>query len=239
MPVGRLQSRSTRAYWSVALVLLGVSCAPNPSPSPSCAFRVTSATSQRFGGGGGTGVVSAVTGTSCEWRAQPDVASALWIRVPGSTQRGEQTIGFTVASVAEVPQLQLPRTGEIVVSSRSRPSDSWERFSAVVVQQTGPACTYASTSPVTQVFSASGGTSTISVDTESFCDWYAEESANGEDWISVNVQTRSGSGTTNYSVAPADRLPQVPIPRSAEIFVYGRTVRDQLERVLTVRIEQR
>ena len=84
------------------------------------------------------------------------------------------------------------------------------------------ACVYTA-EPLTFTFYSAGGTGQFTVTTagSSPCGWYAEESANSEDWISVSGSSTTiyGNGTKIFTVKPGDTPAGYPAPRDGEIFI--------------------
>lgn len=101
---------------------------------------------------------------------------------------------------------------------------------------TTPSCAYNLQTPSSFTFGPAGGSGTITVNTRSSCRWYAEGNANAEDWVRVPSPVRSGTASVTFSVAPADQLPQLPLPRSGAIDVFKEGTNERLFRIL---VEQR
>ncbi len=66
------------------------------------------------------------------------------------------------------------------------------------VMYTVPSCTYA-ISPSSASFAASGGTGSVSITTQPYCNW---TTSSGASWITVNTGSGIGSGSMTYSIAP-------------------------------------
>ena len=103
---------------------------------------------------------------------------------------------------------------------------------------TGPStpCVY-SASPLTFTFDTVGGTGQFAVTTSSSCGWYAEESANSEDWISVSQSSTTiyGNGTKTFTVRAGDIPASYPAPRDGEIFIRKAGTNEML---LTITVTQ-
>ena len=86
-----------------------------------------------------------------------------------------------------------------------------------IVASSGSNCTF-SISPSSQLFSASGGTGTVNVTTQSGCDWTA--TSNNSSFITINSGgSSSGNGTVNYTVAPNTGTSQ----RTGTLTIAGQT----------------
>jgi len=91
---------------------------------------------------------------------------------------------------------------------------------------TGPICTY-SISPTSQSFNSNGGTGSVSVATQSGCDWTAVSNAS---WIIITSNSSgTGSGTVNYSVDSNTSASA----RTGTMTIAGRTFTVSQERVET------
>ena len=148
--------------------------------SSGCSYSVTPTTVSITALGGTGTPISVSTGAGCGWTA---TSSAGWITVlTGASSNGPGTVTYTV----------LPNTG----SARSATlTVAGERVS---VSQSG-VCLY-TIAPMSKTFEKSGGTGTVSVNTQSGCAWTA---VSHDSWITVSSgSSGSGNGTVGYTVAP-------------------------------------
>jgi hypothetical protein len=145
-----------------------------------CSYSVTPTTIS-ISALGGTGTpVFVSTGSGCTWTA---TSSAGWITLlTGAAGTGPGSVTYAV----------LPNTG----SARSATlTVAGERVS---VSQSG-VCSY-TISPTSKTFEKSGGTGTVSVNTQPGCPWTA---VSHDSWITVtNGSSGNDDGTVAYTVAP-------------------------------------
>jgi len=137
--------------------------------------------SASFDHSGGTGVVTVLASTSsCAWQA---LSNDSWITLTGeATGVGNGTVTYSVAANTSTS----PRTGTLSIAGH-----------VFTVTQAARSCSYTIT-PSSSSFSASGGSSSLYVDTQTGCNWSA---ASNVDWI-VITSGSSGSGPLRvyYSV---------------------------------------
>ena len=146
----------------------------------SCTYSI-SPTTQYFGVSGGTGSVSVLTQSCCAWTA---TSNESWITITsGSNGTGNGTVSCSVSANTG----STLRTGTINIQGQT-----------LMVYQAGVSCIY-SISSTTQSFGASGGTGSVSVSTQSSCEWTAKST---ESWITIiSGSNVTGNGIVNYSVS--------------------------------------
>jgi hypothetical protein len=166
----------------------GVSCSYNISPN-----------SVNFDSSSHSGSVSVTAPENCNWSATPN---ANWIQITsGSTGSGNGALNYSISSNTSTSA----RTGTMTIAGKT-----------FTVTQDGLSCSY-SISPVTENFSSSGGSGSVSVTTQDGCTWTA---TNNDGWIAITSgNTGSGSGAVNYLVSPQSSA----IPRIGIISVAGKT----------------
>lgn len=146
-----------------------------------CSFSI-SPTSESFGFGGGTGSVAIVAAAGCSWEV---LGVATWITISsGSSGAGNGTVSYSVAANAGAARNAILTIGGL----------------SFTVDQAafGTGCTFSLTPP-TESFTAAGGSTSVSVTTQSGCDWTA---STGESWITITSgSSGTGSGVVSYSVA--------------------------------------
>jgi hypothetical protein len=71
------------------------------------------------------------------------------------------------------------------------------------------------------------------------CRWYAEESANSEDWISVSQSSTTiyGNGTKTFTVSPGDTPAGYPDPRDGEIRIRKAETNEVLITITVAQVE--
>jgi glucose/arabinose dehydrogenase len=154
------------------------------SPPPGdCSFSIPQ-TSQFFPLEGGEGTINlATTFSDCAWMA---ATNASWITLSTNSGVGGGPFSFAVRS----NPTSAPRSAIINIAGKS--------FTVVQDSSTSADCTYA-INPLTQGFTASGGTGTITVTAESRCAWQASANVT---WITITSgQVGTGNGTVTFSVA--------------------------------------
>ncbi|HVS31410.1 MAG TPA: BACON domain-containing protein [Thermoanaerobaculia bacterium] len=157
----------------------------------SCSFAI-SPQSAAFPAGGGSGQVDVMTSAGCEWTA---TSNADWITI---TNVSADAVTYSVAS-NDGPQ----RTGTMTIAEQT----------FTVTQDAG--CAF-SISPVSEHFTAAGGTGSVNVSTAAGCDWTA---VSNDLWITIQMGSNgSGSGTVNYSVGANDGA-----SRSGTMTIAGQT----------------
>ena len=90
----------------------------------------------------------------------------------------------------------LPSSGAFTIDATSFQSSGAGNYTLSLTMPAG-SCTYA-IAPSAQSFSASGGTGTVNVNTQTGCAWTA---ISNNSWITISSGGGSGSGAVNYSVA--------------------------------------
>jgi hypothetical protein len=147
-----------------------------------CTYTV-SPTSQSFSASAGTGSITVNTTAGCGWSASADVP---WITITsGPSGSGNGSVSYSVAANSGTSS----RSGNVNVAGK-----------VVAITQAGTtaSCTYA-VSPLSNSFSASGGSGSLSVTTQSACPWTAVAN---DSWISITSgSSGSGNGSVSYSVA--------------------------------------
>lgn len=142
-----------------------------------CAYTIAP-TTQNIGPTGGAGSVTVSTLSSCQWTASSSVS---WISVTSGangTGNGTVALSVTVNTGSE-------RSGALTIAGQT----------ATVVQ--AAPCSF-SMSPSDQTVGAAGGSGTISVTTQSGCQWTAVSTV---PWIVVQSGvTNTGSSRVSYSV---------------------------------------
>src|SRR5581483_3609702 len=118
-----------------------------------CTFSI-SPSGQSVSANGGTGSVSVTTQGGCAWTATSNVD---WIVITsGSSGAGNGAVNYSVAANAS----SSPRTGTLTVAGQT----------FTVTQPGGSNCTF-TLSPTSQNFGASGGAGSVSVTTQTGCNW--------------------------------------------------------------------
>ena len=142
-----------------------------------CAYSLSnSGTSIRASGG--TGSVSVIAGTGCNWTA---VSNVSWISITsGSNGSGNGTVSFSVAA-----NNGPARTGTITIAGQT----------FTVTQASG--CTFTLPSETIQ-FPSQGGSGSFSVTTSNACSWTATTTAS---WITITSGAGTGNGTVSFTVA--------------------------------------
>ena len=137
-------------------------------------------TNEHFSSSDGTGSVSVSTESSCDWAATSDDD---WITITSaSSGSGNGTVSYSVSSNSGTSS----RTGTMAIAGLT-----------FTVTQSGP-CTY-NIDPTNEHFISDGGTGSVSVTTESGCDWAA---TSNDDWITItSASSGRGNGTVSYSVS--------------------------------------
>jgi len=146
-----------------------------------CAFALN-ATNATFNASGGTNTVNVMAPTGCAWTA---VSNNGFVTITGGTNgNGNGTVSYSVA----------PSTSTDAVTSTM--TIAGQTFT---VYEAGVVC-IGSLTPGSQVFSNSGGSSSVTVSTPDACSWTAT-SNNG--FINITSgSTGSGTGTVSYTVSP-------------------------------------
>ena len=145
-----------------------------------CTFTLsaTSATAMALGG---TGTVAVATTSACDWTA---VSNASFITVTaGASGTGSGAVTYSVAANAGAA-----RTGTLTVAGQT----------VTVTQDAAGSCPYA-LSAITATVSGGGGTTNVTVITDSTCAWTAVSNAS---FISVTAGTSgTGNGTVTFAVS--------------------------------------
>lgn len=147
----------------------------------SCTYSIKPTSQSVSAGGASNREIDVDTTSGCPWTA---VSSAVWITINnGSSHQGKGKVEYDVAS-----NPGQARQGTMIVAGHT-----------FTVNQDAQPCSY-SISPNGQMFTAIGGTGSVSVSTQSWCSWTATSNAS---WITV-TQTGSGTGSGGvlYTVAP-------------------------------------
>jgi hypothetical protein len=144
-----------------------------------CSFSLSSG-SQSFPGAGGSASVAVTATPGCSWTA---TSSATWVTVvTGAAGTGNGSDNYTVAANPTPPA----RSATLLIGGQS-----------FTVTQSAPGCVV-TLSPLSQTFSAAGGTGTIDVSANNGCSWTASSSAS---WLSVIIGgVGTGDGTISFSV---------------------------------------
>lgn len=122
---------SLRRVCLAALFLTAAGC-DSPSSTP-CPFvlRAPASGAFLFGPSGGNGSISIRTGSKCVWYAEENALGEDWIRMSGARRTGSGDVQFTVDPASALPQLPLPRSGDINVFD----NDNNKLFAVRVTQQ--------------------------------------------------------------------------------------------------------
>ena len=158
-----------------------------------CNYSIAPA-GQSFAAAGGQGSVTLSTASVCTWNTS-DVPT--WVTGMPPSGTGTQTIAFTVD-----PNPGPARTVVIIIGGQS-----------FTVSQSG-GCTY-SLAPGSHSASASGGASSVAVNTAAGCEW---TSSGAPSWVVGIPATGTGPQTINFVVDV-----NLGVPRSANISIAGQT----------------
>lgn len=148
-----------------------------------CTYTL-SARSQAFNAAGGSGSFTVTSSTGCAWTAVADVP---WISIASGAGSGTAPVTYTVVSNPTT----AARAGTIAVTGNQ----------TVTITQDGSTapCSY-TLSPVSQSFSASGGSAAVTVTTPPTCSWTA--TVPSFTWIVITGATSgTGNGVVTYIVA--------------------------------------
>jgi hypothetical protein len=176
-------SSSLRAWWPVLLIAAIVACdggsPTSPTPTPSCAFTL-STNSLAFSASGGPGSVNVTTAAGCSWAASSDRA---WMGITGGASgNGNGTVSVTLTANTAAGE----RTGTLTVAGQ-----------AVAVRQDGAgACTY-DIAPTSATFNKDAATGSVAVTAPGHCAWDAASSAA---WVAITAGRGTGNGTVAFSV---------------------------------------
>jgi len=205
-------ARSFAHILAAPLLLALLGCPPTPPPAPTCTFTVLLA--QHTGVFLGAGVPAAGGGYSVDVIAEPSSCQVptstpdSWITI--EQEIPDRGLGFRITAAANPGATR--RTGTAYVGHQ-----------ALTVDQAGTAgsgCTFVM-NPATSSFTAAGGAGAFVIEaSDARCGWSVDRSAYGEDWSSNPTPVR-GVGTTRitFSVRSSAAVPQVPLPRQAEMRV--------------------
>jgi len=145
-----------------------------------CRYTLSPATQTVATSGGASTVTVTTTDVDCAWTATTD---AEWISLTAPTSgAGAGVITFTVP-----PNPGAERTGAITVAGQR----------ATVIQSAAPNCN-TTISPTSQSVPAAGGSGTISVQSQSTCDWVVASDA---PWITLT------SGSTEEGIPDSTSRP--------------------------------
>jgi len=155
------------------------STSTTPASNPPAVLTPASA---NFAGVGGTATVAVTFPAGCMWTA---TSNAPWIQITsGSSGTGNGTVLYSVEEYTG----STPRSGTMTIAGQS-----------FTVNQSNVACSF-SIMPGSASFSASGGSSNVSVTALDGCRWTAMSNV---PWITITSGSGgSGNGTVAYSVAP-------------------------------------
>jgi hypothetical protein len=147
--------------------------------SENCTYTV-SPTSYSPGLAGGSTTIAVTTNAGCPWTA---VSNVPWVSVAqGSSGTGPGTTQITVEATNGPP-----RSGTVLVAGQ------------VVTVTQGGTCSFV-VSPLSQSFSAQGGSGSATIETSPGCAWAAVSDV---PWITLTTaETGSGNGAFGFSVAP-------------------------------------
>ena len=176
--------------WACMAALIATGCGssattnPNvtgPSSTPGrCGITITNTTSS-FSATGGTGTVSVGAARECAWTAS---AQSSWIEITaGKDGQGEGKIAYRVGANAD----PVTRRGVLSINEQR----------AEISQGAAP-CRFEVSQP-TGVLAATGGQTTIGVQTHAACSWSAAADVS---WVQVSPATATGSGTVTVTAAP-------------------------------------
>jgi uncharacterized protein (TIGR03437 family) len=190
---------NTGAARAGTITIAGQTFAVTQSGGSNCTFTLAP-TSQNFTASGGAGNVNVTSQSGCNWTA---ASNADWITITsGTTGTGSGVVSYLVASNTSTSS----RSGTLTIAGQT----------FTVTQAGGSNCAF-TISPTSQTFSASGGNGSISVATQTNCNWTARTD---DDWIVITSgASGNGSGTVSYRVA----VNASPIPRAGFITVAGQT----------------
>lgn len=162
------------------LLIAGQTFTVTQAGNGNCTYALTPS-SQPFTASGGNGAVGVNAPNGCAWTA---ASNAAWITIfPGSESgSGNGGVAFTVSA-----NTGSSRTGTMTIAGQT-----------FTVTQTGATCTFSIT-PTNQSFAANGGTGSVTVTTQSNCNWTATSNAA---WIVITSGiSGSSSGTVAFTVA--------------------------------------
>ncbi len=145
-----------------------------------CTYSI-SPTNLSYSSSGGSGTVNVTSGSGCSWTA---ATTDNWITITsGSSGTGNGTVTYTVASNTSTSQ----RTGTIIIGGQTH----------TVAQSGNTTCTF-TVSPLSQTFTSSAATGTISITTNNTCNWVA---TSNDSWITITSgSSGTGNGTITYSI---------------------------------------
>lgn len=137
-----------------------------------------------FGADGGT--FNLAVSAACPWTAS---TAQSWITLnSGAAGTGNGTINYTIAPNSS----QRARLDGLITITGTTTS-------TYAIRQVGSTCTY-SLSRQSQYFNVGGGSSSLTVTTQSNCTWNVSNPAS---WVSIDSgASGTGSGTVSYTVAP-------------------------------------
>ena len=178
---------------------VGFSVAPNTSASrigtltiagqtftvnqAACTYEIDP-TSQTIGADGGVGTpVTVMTQAGCRWTS---TSAAFWLHITsGASGTGTHDVTFTVDSSGDSSG-DSPRTGTLTIAGRTFTVNQ-ERCTATLT-------------PENQSVSKSGGSFSVSLATQTGCNWTATSDAG---WLTfTDAASGTGGKTVNYLVLP-------------------------------------
>ena len=167
--------------------------------SAPCAFAIAP-TNQSIAAGGGSATVTVTTAAGCSWTA---VSQSQWITVTnGASGNGNGAVALTIAANGGAA-----RTGTVTIAG----------LTYSVNQAEAPRPCAFTVAPTTIASPVGGGTSPVTVTTESNCSWTAVSQAQ---WITVTSGgSGSGNGTVTLTIAANGGA-----ARSGTVTVAGHTV---------------
>lgn len=150
--------------------------------SESCSYTM-SAPSHTISSGGGTGSFQLTTMEDCSWSI---TENADWIELTSASNgTGNVTVSYTV----DPNLVEAPRTAVIVVAGQD----------FTINQEALPPCTY-TTNRSSYEFTTTGGTRTITIETQSRCEWSVTKDV---PWIVFEGETTgTGNGSIQFNVGP-------------------------------------
>ncbi len=146
-----------------------------------CRYTLSPATQTVATSGGASSVTVGTSDPECTWTAATDQG---WISLSPTSGTGTADINLTVA-----PNPGAQRTAAITVAGQR---------ATLTQSASAPSCD-TSFSPTSQSFPAAGGSGSISVQSQSTCDWGVSSNAS---WITVaSSPTGRGNGVVAFTVA--------------------------------------
>ncbi len=181
---------------SSTLTIAGQTYTVNQAAPTNCTYLIPPALTV-FPSNGGGGIFDVITQPGCAWTA---TTSTSWITLNNSSGSGSGAVSFNVAANTTFAD----RTGTIIFGAQT-----------YTVTQTRN-CAY-SIAPETGSFLPNGGRGSITVTTQSGCQWTAVPN---QPWVTV---TSGGSGTGNGTVSYTVAAENITVLRSANIIIGDKT----------------